>query len=187
MGLGPALDAPTGHQLLADLRGLWGMPVDWVLVHGLLGALGRCRFSAGFPQLLELLELEAIGPQQDEALGRALVELAPSPELGMPVVLGMLVLGRQRMLQGALEGIARRRWIPAAKDQDAFVSYAIGRNIAEEAWSVIWLLRAAPGWHKHARDALLEHFGQAPYKQLRQLSVAVELLSRQEFRDWKRF
>jgi len=177
----------AGPSLLEHLRRTLSSEEEWIQQHALIGALGACRHAPALEVFEELVVNAELCPEVEEALGQAIVRLSVENEADVGPVLRLLASGRSALAQGALEAMARLRLVPSQAEQSRLVEFALGVDLAKDAWSLIWILRAAPGWGGEAYDRLLSHYGAEEYRQLRQVHGAVVLAQERKYRDWARF
>ena len=180
-------DPAAGSELLRRLELELQDNQDWVFLHALIGALGTLAHRPALAVLRQMANSGSPRPELEEALGMSMVQLAHDPASAAQEVLRLLESGRQALGQGALQAMACMQLKPDQDTQEALVSFALGLDLAQDAWSVIWILRAAPGWGSVARERLLERFLKPEYEQLRQVHQAASLAANAEYRTWKRF
>jgi hypothetical protein len=180
-------DEAAGSDLLRRLEQELSCESDWELVHALIGALGACGFRPALGLLQTLRDGKPLRSELEEALGVSLVQLSALHEQDTGAVLEIMDLGRPVLTQGALQAMARMRMIPEAESMSRLVDFALAVNISAEAWSLIWILRAAPGWSGEARDRLIEHFSAPEFGQLKQVKNALDLAINGEYKRWGQF
>jgi hypothetical protein len=81
--------------------------------------------------------------------------------------------------------MAMLRITPSAEIISKLVSYArsaYAKN--KDDWSIIWVLRAAPGWKGAVVEQFLNECAKIPFEQNQQLHTATELARAGKFQKW---
>jgi hypothetical protein len=183
-------DPRAGAALLEALKKEIKDVRTWETQYQMVMAIGECDVKAALPYLHEL----AAQPFEDtmiyDALGDALLRLSRKAQDDADIVLNFIAGGNPSIICGSLQAVAMLRMVPSqtiiTKIMDyALAAYAKTAHIKTGCdWSIIWALRAAPGWQGPVVDQFLKTCAEIPFKQDQQIHSATQLALAKKYDKW---
>lgn len=175
-------DSAAGPALMSALEAELGNDKTWEVKYHMIMALGECDYKPALPFLKSLTETLS-GGMLHVALGDAIVRLSRSHPNDAAAALELLESGNLSLAQGAMQALAMLRMVPDDNSVRQIIELALKLDLDPNEWTIIWLLRALPGWPPELTDALVEKWATAP-PQHQQVCSAVELARKRQYRKW---
>lgn len=146
-------------------------------------AIGHCDYKRALSYIESLIP-RSYGGMVDVAIGDTMVRLSRQYEGDAQAAVALIKSGRHSLIEGAMQAVAMLRMIPPDETIQQLVSHGLSLQLGDDDWSVIWLLRAAPGWPAHIVQPLLDKWGAIPFLKQQQIHGAVELARQRKYYKW---
>ena len=138
-------DAAAGPALLAALKEELKDDRTWETQYQMIMAIGHCNYKDALSYVKSLI-LHQIGVMVDVAIGDTTLRLSRVNESDAEAAITFIACGNRLLIQGAMQAIAMLRMIPDDATMRRLVDHGLSLELGEDDWTIIWLLRAVPGW-----------------------------------------
>lgn len=166
----------AGLPLLQALKKEMQDSRTWETQYQMIAALGECNFQDALPYLLELVKKHFEATMVYVALGDAIVRLSRKFDDDAEIMMMLLNTGNKMLIMGGIQAIAMLRMKPNANILASVISYAQSTYSKDNRdWSIIWVLRAAPGWQGPLVEEFLQKCSKISFEQNQQIYTATKL------------
>lgn len=183
-------DARAGDALLEALKKEIQDVRTWETQYQMVMAIGECDVKAALPYLHELAAQPFEATMFYSALGDALLRLSRKTPNDADVVLDNIDGGNPSLICGSLQAVAMLRMVPSQTVIAKIIVYTLAAY-AKTAhiktgsdWSIVWALRAAPGWHGTEVDQFLKTCAEISFEQNQQIHSATQLALAKKYDKW---
>jgi PBS lyase HEAT-like repeat len=183
-------DPRAGVALLEALKKEIKDVRTWETQYQMIMAIGECDVKAALPYLHELAAQHFEATMVYTALGDALLRLSRKVQDDADIVMDFIAGGNPSLICGSLQAVAMLRMVPSqtiiAKMIDyALAAYAKTAHIKTGSdWSIVWTLRAAPGWQGPQVDQFLKSCADITFQQNQQIHSATQLALAKKYDKW---
>ena len=172
---GPALAVALKEELKDDRT--------WETQYQMIMAIGHCNYTEALPYIESLIPLQ-IGGMVDIAIGDTVLRLSRNHDNDSHAAITFIESGNQAHIHGAMQAIAESRMVPDDVTIQRLVNHGMSLELGDDDWTVIWLLRAAPGWPEEIVNPLLDKWGAISFQQQQQIHGAVDLARKRKYVKW---
>jgi len=176
-------DATAGPALVAALEKELNDDRTWETQYQMIMAIGRCNYTDGRP-FIETIVTRQIGSMVDVAVGDTLLRLSRQHENDAARAIEFVEANDKMLTHGAMRAIAMLRIVPDESAMQQLLTHGLSLDLGDDDWTVIWLLRAVPGWPDHLVRPLLDKWGAIPFSKQQQIHGAVELARHRKYFRW---
>ena len=177
-------DVAAGPALVAALQEELNDDRTWETQYQMVMAIGHCQYTDALP-FVETLVPRKLGGMIDVAIGDTLFRLSRKHENDAERAIELVIDAENKSLaQGAMQAVAMLRMVPDESIIQRLVQHGLSLDLGDDDWTVIWLLRAAPGWPDQIVEPLLEKWCDIPFSKQQQIHGAVELAQKQKYAKW---
>jgi hypothetical protein len=178
-------DPRAGEVLLLALKKEIRDPRTWETQYQMIAAIGECSFREALPYLRELAVRSFEATMVYTAIGDAIVRLSRKADDDVEVLLELIDTGNPMLITGGMQAMAMLRISPSADCISKLISYArLAHANDSDDWSIIWVLRAAPGWQGARVEQFLRECAKIPFEKNQQLHTAAELALAKKYQKW---
>jgi hypothetical protein len=183
-------DQHAGPALLDALKNEITDPRTWETQYQMIAAIGECDFREALPYLRELAGQTHETTMIYVAIGDALLRLSRKSENDAEILLDLIPTNNPNLIMGSLQAVAMLRMGPSDNIISEAISYALAAYTRTAYikggvdWSIIWVLRAAPGWHGTAVDQFLHRCAKISFEQNQQIHTATQLALTKKYEKW---
>jgi len=178
-------DAQAGSPLLLALKKEVQDPRTWETQYQMIAALGECGFQEALPYLHELAHQYFKATAVYVALGDAIVRLSRKFDDDAEVLIQLIDSDNPSLIVGGTQALAMLRMKPHIDIIARVISYAQSAYLKDKSdWSIIWVLRAAPGWKGPVVEKFLQECAKIPFETNQQIHTATELALTGKFKKW---
>jgi HEAT repeat protein len=176
-------DATAGPALVVALENELNDERTWETQYQMVMAIGHCNYTDALP-FVESLVVRRLGGMVDIAIGDTLLRLSRQHENDAARAIEFIDAENQLLTHGAMQAIAMLRMLPGDTTMKRLIDHGLSLNLGEDDWTVIWLLRAVPGWPGQLVSQLLNKWGAVPFLQQQQIHGAVDLARKNKYYKW---
>jgi hypothetical protein len=176
-------DVAAGPALLAALKEELKDHRTWETQYQMIMAIGHCNYKDALPYIKSLISRK-IGGMVDVAIGDTTFRLSRAHEGDAEAAIALMAHGNRSLAEGAMQAIAMLRLIPDDATMRHLVNHGLVLELDEDEWTIIWLLRAVPGWPEEIVKPLLDKWGAIPFQKQQQIHGAVELARKRKYDKW---
>jgi PBS lyase HEAT-like repeat len=183
-------DPRAGAALLEALQKEVKDARTWETQYQMVMALGECDAKAALPYLRELAAQHFESTAVFLALGDALLRLSRTNPNDADIVLQFIDDGNPDLICGSLQAVAMLRMVPSPTIIAKIIEYSLAaytRTAPDRGggdWSIIWALRAAPGWQGPEVDQFLQTCAEIPFQKQQQIHSATQLALAKKYDKW---
>ena len=176
-------DPQIGPQLLTALEQEVQDSRTWETQYQMIAALGEIGSKPALPFIQSLINKE-LKPTTQIAIGDAITRLSKTSDNDVQAALDLIRLHNNAITQGSLQAIAIMRVVPDEVSITKLIDFGLSKELGDDDWSVIWLLRATPAWPVELVEPLIRKWSRVTLKQQQQIYGAVELAQKQKYAKW---
>lgn len=176
-------DAAAGPALLTALKEELKDDRTWETQYQMIMAIGYCNYTEALAFIKSLIS-KRIGGMIDIAIGDAILRLSRAHDNDAEIAITFCECDNQLLTQGAMQAIAMLRMVPDDATMHRLVKHGLSLELSVDDWTIIWLLRAVPGWPEDIVNPLLDKWGTIQFKQQQQIHGAVELARKRKYYKW---
>ena len=176
-------DATAGPALVAALENELSDERTWETQYQMVMAIGHCNYTDGLAFAESLVDRH-LGGMVDVAIGDTLLRLSRQHENDAARAIDFIDSDNKPLTHGAMQAIAMLRMLPDEPTIKRLIDHGLSLNLGDDDWTVIWLLRAVPGWPNQLVDQLLDKWGAVPFLQQQQIHGAVDLARKHKYYKW---
>ena len=178
-------DQHAGAPLFQALKKEIQDPRTWETQYQMIAAIGECNFRDALPYLHELAGRPFDATMVYTAIGDAIVRLSRKADDDVEILLELISSDNPMLITGGMQAMAMLRITPSAEMMSKFIAYAQSAYAKDkDDWSIIWLLRAAPGWNGAIVEQFFQECAKIPFEQNQQIHSATELALAGKFQKW---
>lgn len=177
-------DVAAGPPLLAALKEELNDDRTWETQYQMIMAIGHCNYKDALPYIQSLISHQ-IGGMVDVAIGDTILRLSRAHEDDAEAAINFIASGNRLATHGAMQAIATLRMVPGDATVRRLVNHGLSLELGEDDWTVIWLLRAVPGWPEDIVNPLLDKWSAIQFHQQQQIAGAVELARKRKYGKWR--
>lgn len=157
----------------------------WETQYQMIAAIGECNFQESLPYLLELINKHFEATMVYVALGDAILRLSRKFDDDAEIMMMLLETGNKMLIMGGIQAIAMLRMKLNANILARVISYAQSTYSKDnQDWSIIWVLRATPGWQGPLVEDFLQKCSKISFEQNQQIFTATKLALAGKYHKW---
>jgi hypothetical protein len=176
-------DPSAGPALLAALEKELQDSRTWETQYQMIMAIGHCGYTEALP-FLESLASRQIGGMIDLAIGDAMLRLSKRHSDDADVILSLIGSGQPLLAEGAIQAMAMLRMVPDESTMRRLVDYGVSLELGDRDWTVVFLLRAVPGWPEDIVSPLIERWASVEFRENQEVHRAVGLARERKYSKW---
>jgi hypothetical protein len=177
-------DPTAGPALIAALEKELNDDRTWETQYQLIMAIGHCNYCEALP-FVESLVPSNSGGMVNVAIGDTLLRLSRKHVNDASRCVDFIDAADQLLTHGAMQAIAMLRMLPDETTMARLIEHGMSLKLGDDDWTLIWLLRATPGWPGEFTSQLLDKWNTVSFAQQQQIHGAVELARKCEYAKWK--
>jgi hypothetical protein len=176
-------DPAAGPALLAALQQELKDDRTWETQYQMIMAIGHSRYKQALP-FIESLVSRGLEPMVDIAIGDTILRLSRKHDKDADAAVRLLDAGNPNITEGAIQSIAMLRMIPEQPAMQRLIDCGLSLKLGDHDWTVIWLLRAVPGWPEEITKPLLDKWATVTSLQQQHIQRAVDLARKRKYHKW---
>ena len=176
-------DPAAGPSLAAALKEELKDDRTWETQYQMIMAIGHCNYKEALPYIESLIPHQ-IGGMVDIAIGDTVLRLSRKHDNDCHAAITFIESGNQSLIHGAMQAIAMLRMVPDNVTIQRLVDHGMSLTLADDDWTMVWLLRATPGWPEEIINPLIDKWSAISFQQQQPIHGAVDLARKRKYFKW---